>query len=257
MFHLYKIKCLTPMHVGSGEANYNIIDNEVERDLSGNPVIHSSGMKGAIRKHFEKKLSADVINKIFGTITTGDAIGTGTYKFFDAKILSRPVRVSGKLPSVPVTDVAVLNAHIRQLEEFGLSKNALGRINDVDFRNKDYLTNASSENVFEVDGCPTGRLTDGDAVSQIKNLLGLGENDVFALCKKISDVSLPVVAHNKLNDGKSEQLWYEEYVPEGSEFTFMLMTPDENVELDLQNELIQIGANASIGYGLVKFIKLY
>ena len=28
----YKIDCLTNLHVGSGEVNYNIIDNEVEKD---------------------------------------------------------------------------------------------------------------------------------------------------------------------------------------------------------------------------------
>ena len=46
----YKIECLTNLHVGSGEINYNIVDNEVEKDAITNlPVIHASGVKGALR----------------------------------------------------------------------------------------------------------------------------------------------------------------------------------------------------------------
>ena len=52
----YKIECLTNLHVGSGDLNYNIIDNEVERDaVTGYPIVHASGLKGALKEHFKKK----------------------------------------------------------------------------------------------------------------------------------------------------------------------------------------------------------
>ena len=55
-FFAYKIDCITNLHVGSGDLNYNIVDNEVERDaVTGYPVIHASGLKGALREHFSKK----------------------------------------------------------------------------------------------------------------------------------------------------------------------------------------------------------
>ena len=35
---ILRLECLTNLHVGNGDVNYNIIDNEVERD----PVPHES-----------------------------------------------------------------------------------------------------------------------------------------------------------------------------------------------------------------------
>ena len=52
---LLKMECLTDLHVDSGESNYNIIDNEVQKDLNGNPTVHSSGIKGAMREYFSKR----------------------------------------------------------------------------------------------------------------------------------------------------------------------------------------------------------
>ncbi|MDD6069236.1 MAG: RAMP superfamily CRISPR-associated protein, partial [Clostridiales bacterium] len=50
---LIKMECLTNLHVGNGDVNYNIVDNEVEKDYAtGSPVINSSGIKGAFRSYF-------------------------------------------------------------------------------------------------------------------------------------------------------------------------------------------------------------
>lgn len=54
--HLYELKCLTNLHAGSGDENYKVIDNEVERDpVTGMPTIFSSGVKGAIREFLEQE----------------------------------------------------------------------------------------------------------------------------------------------------------------------------------------------------------
>ncbi len=82
---LLKMECLTDLHVDSGESNYNIIDNEVQKDLNGNPTVHSSGIKGAMREYFSKRLdndNNDNIEKLFGKPSTPDtADGGGLYKF--------------------------------------------------------------------------------------------------------------------------------------------------------------------------------
>ncbi len=250
--HLYKFECLSSLHVGSGEANYNIIDNEVERDpITGNSVVHASGLKGALRKHFETKLKADVVNRIFGNPTTADQVGAGTYKFFDAKMLSRPMRVAGSLPSVSVTELSILEAYLKQRTDFGLAFPGIRSLPSIDFGDNAFMTNASSAEISAVEDENTGRLT-GD-MNCITDILG---TDKFALAKKFNAYPLPVVAHNKLENGISKQLWYEEYVPAGSVFTFLMITPSDTVELPLESELIQIGANASIGYGFIKFTKL-
>jgi len=255
--HLYKFECLSSLHVGSGEANYNIIDNEVERDpITGNPVVHASGLKGALRKHFEKTMDAKDINRIFGNPTTADQVGAGTYKFFDAKILSRPMRVAGTLPCVSVTDLSILEAYLKMRADFGLVSPGVQSLPAINFDDNEFMTNAPAAEISAVEDEKTGRLTEN--MDCIKNILG---TDKFALAKKFNAYPLPVVAHNKLENGISKQLWYEEYVPAGSVFIFLMITPTDTVELPkvelpLESELIQIGANASIGYGFIKITKL-
>lgn len=63
---IFVIECLTNLHVGNGDVNFNIIDNEVERDVvTGFPTINSSGVKGALRAFFEENDLSN-INEIFG-----------------------------------------------------------------------------------------------------------------------------------------------------------------------------------------------
>ena len=52
---MYVINTLSNMHVGSGEVNYGVIDNLIQRDSVTNlPNINSSGLKGAIREYFKE-----------------------------------------------------------------------------------------------------------------------------------------------------------------------------------------------------------
>lgn len=81
---LLKMECLTDLHVDSGESNYNIIDNEVQKDLNGNPTVHSSGIKGAMREYFPN---------ILMTITTI------TLKEFSANRQQRTLRAAGESTS--------------------------------------------------------------------------------------------------------------------------------------------------------------
>ena len=63
---LYLINTLTSLHVGSGDINFDIIDNQVQKDeISKNPIIHSSSLKGALREHFESR-GDSFVNYIFG-----------------------------------------------------------------------------------------------------------------------------------------------------------------------------------------------
>lgn len=63
---LFQIECITNLHVGSGDVNYNIIDNEVEKDpVTGYATINASGVKGALREYFNKVSEKDVLS-LFG-----------------------------------------------------------------------------------------------------------------------------------------------------------------------------------------------
>ena len=67
------------------------------------------------------------------------------------------------------------------------------------------------------------------------------------------DLPLPVLARNCLDNGKSVNLWYEEVVPYNSIFYFTILGPENLVnELKgmIENQIVQFGSGASIGYGL-------
>jgi CRISPR-associated protein Cmr4 len=74
------------------------------------------------------------------------------------------------------------------------------------------------------------------------------------------DNHLPVIARNSLENGRSTNLWYEQILPRQTSFFTLIMGPKGEHWNDFQKKLaeglIQIGANASIGYGFCKFTPL-
>ncbi len=114
---LYIIEALTNIHVGSGDINFDIIDNQVQKDaITGYPVIHSSSFKGALREHFrDKNIDSNLITYIFGNDNTQkDAIQVGAFSFFEAKLLTRPVR-SNKKPYFNATSYEILSNLVEML----------------------------------------------------------------------------------------------------------------------------------------------
>lgn len=247
----FRIECLTNLYVGAGDVNYNIVDNEVEKDpLTGFPMIHASGVKGALRS----TVSDDALRaQIFGA-TGGDSVNrSGNHKFFDAHLLARPMRVanSAAMACIPVVTVASVNRFLESLTVFGCNPYGIHAITVPDFGEYDFLTNAGEE--VEVEGEPTGRLS-GETCEQLLALRSV-IGDTFALAKSFDGYDLPVVARNHLNNGRLTNLWYEEIVPRGSIFYFAVMVPDDVTMFDIP-ELVQFGGRASIGCGYTKVTKL-
>ena len=246
----YKIECITNLHVGSGDVNYNIVDNEVEKDaVTGMPMIHASGVKGALRDTVEDK---NLANKIFGYAGDENTTGEGTHKFFDAHLMARPMRVanSNTMASIPVVTVASVNQFVEFLSTFGENKFDGARLfeDDVDFGNNAFLTNVTEE--IRVEGEKTGKLT-GKAVNKLamlKDIIG----EKFALVKSFDNYDLPVMARNHLENGISKNLWYEEVVPHGSVLYFAVLG-DDSFEIP---EIVQFGGHSSIGCGFTKITKI-
>ena len=72
---------------------------------------------------------------------------------------------------------------------------------------------------------------------------------------------LPVIARNQLDNGVSQNLWYERVVPHKAIFLTGIIYPDGDsafIEFDkyLTGNLVQVGANATVGYGLCKFTNI-
>lgn len=245
--NMYTIKCITNLHVGSGEVNYNIVDNEVEKDaITGLPTIHASGIKGALRdKASDDKISKDVIKDVFGSAGTEDECSGGKYKFFDAYMLARPMRVYGSnsTSSVLVVSVDSVNRYINMLKIFG-NKKDVELIASPDFGGNNFLTNSTED--IKVEGENTGKIP-SEISETLKSLGGIFEG-VYAIVKSFDGYDLPVVARNHLVNGESKNLWYEEIVPHDSVFYFVVIAPDDVKGYDIP-EFVQFGGNASIGCG--------
>lgn len=131
---------VTPCHVGSG-LSLGIVDLPIVRERHTNwPVIPSSGMKGAMRAHFDRhqskaeskpQSSETLTEQIFGSEKTGKA---GLLSISDGKILAFPMR-SNIAPFIHITCPAVLKRLVRDLKLIGQNLNC-----DL----KDYCLNENS-----------------------------------------------------------------------------------------------------------------
>lgn len=228
---VYEMKCLTNLHAGSGEANYSIIDNEVQRDpVTGYPTIFSSGIKGAIREYCKRHgLSEscaeyiDMFGSEQGDVQNEKKAGTkpGYLKFTQAHLYAFPKRAEAGDAAYQMTTTKTAE---NELADF---------LSIIGAQKDEKLCEANS----------------------------IGEDEFRKLMNH-----LPVTARNQLNHGKSENLWYEEIVPHETVFWFavlydggaktdVLSAFDQNLLKD-GKAIIQFGADASIGDGICLVSKL-
>lgn len=254
---LFFINALSNLHVGSGEINYGLVDNLIQRDpVTGLPTINSSSLKGALREHFTKveKKKIDVVS-IFGSDPkeTKDR-RQGTVRFFDADFVSLPVRTTGaNFPFVHVSTTQQLNRLWHHCEELGIPNaqffNGIANLPSVQKEN----TPVRIEDIEgDVSSVKTGK--SADIVGE--RLAIVSETQMEQLC---NNEHLPVISRNCLDDGQSTNLFYEQVLPRYSRLATMVMGEgDEFLAFcnALNNQIVQIGAHATIGYGFCQF-KLY
>lgn len=246
--YLYKMECLTNLHVGSGNINFTIVDNEVEKDPATNyPMINATGIKGAIKDFCSGK---DFVAKVFGEKGNETEVNSGDFKFFDAHFLYRPMRTQGSVPSVPVSTVTAINSFISTISAFNCNPFGVEKIEEPDFKGNQFLVN--TDKIESVEGDKTAKYTN----DEIKKILTVDE---FALANSFDNYDLPVIARNQLDSKTktSNNLWYEEFVPHGSAFYLIVLTPDTYDKKDMldvipDGGIIQFGGNASVGCGFCR-----
>jgi len=89
---------VTPVHMGAGSA-IGAIDNAIQREVhTQHPVFAGSGLKGALRHHFNRawpgekeKKNAGLIGRIFGPETDASDFA-GALSLSDAQLVALPVR---------------------------------------------------------------------------------------------------------------------------------------------------------------------
>lgn len=264
--NLYTIEAISNLHAGSGDVNYGVVDNLIQRDaITDLPVINSSSLKGAFREHCKTSLREEEIAQLFGSDPKSSDRKVGSYRFFDAYLLAMPVR-SDKSPFLMATCPMILEAVLNKNELFniGLSnqmKNVLHKLISLKSTYQVPLVfcedfkEASIEDLNEI----LTKYQKIEGIEYIGALMGnaplvlVDDKEFRILC---DNNHLPVIARNYLNNGKSENLFYEQVLPRLSRLYFILMHPDRNdhekLNGTLKDTLVQIGANASVGYGYCK-----
>lgn len=241
----FKITAKTNMHVGSGSNDYGIIDNLIQRDhITELPVINSSSLKGALRA-FCEFYNKSIVDCVFGAkvkdtedkedgkkkeVQTPQA---GQFRFFDAKFLAMPIRCG-------------------EFEEYKDCKE-----DDISIDEKSsYHMVTYSEIIKEIKDDNT--LFNGGHVDVEKLINSCKCVSLDCLKKMADNYHLPVIARNQLDNGESKNLWYEQVMPRESQFYFRILYPDnkstefEKFRKIVTSNMVQIGANASIGYGFCK-----
>ncbi len=278
---VYKLKCITDMHVGNGDVNYNIIDNEIQKDpILCVPTINASGVKGALRDHMEEmNVGKDVIQYIFGgEIKTKNSNNNkdmlkGQFNFLDAIFLARPMRVSkGDRAYVLVTTKEVINNALEKLIELDvdISPNLDLKKIKTSLNGKDNIC-FDDVGEIEVEGICMMRSGNDELKNSLKELISQ-EPIVIMNESDFRDIGYPIVARNCLEEGK-ENLWFEELVPQKSVFLIPVMYSDDRklkvgnkdiegknaynkFQSNIHDKIVQFGANASIGRGYTKVTKL-
>ena len=272
-YKLLKIKPITNLHVGSGDSNFGVVDNLVQRDaITDIPIINSSSFKGAIRDYFDRKnyLTNCVFESIFGfekdkKDSCKKFPDFGLVKFFEARLLFLPLR-SNVLPFFHTTSIENIKMFDEFAKSFGFDLGLnIDELNRFENKNVNFFADAYIEDVF------SKRVSENSVIKRLKEIfkiknIAILKNEEFNYYVK----NLPVIARNKLDNGKSVNLWYEEVVPRESIFYSAIgkyKNLDESDKKSFENaykkfeeeifkNLIQIGANESIGYGVCEIREL-
>ena len=257
------IKNLTNMHVGSGDNQFGVIDNLVQRDpVTHFPTIFSSSLKGAMREFFQNEPQAsflstskeDLIEYVFGIekeVAQKRVSKPGAYRFFAANLLALPVR-SNKKSFFMATTPSLLNDFFSTLSNFGITEtfDDIKKLSEINADDKKILINDQSGIKIESwESLQDQNIPENN--NYIGNNVAIFSEDNFKELTKC----LPVIARNHLDNGKSTNLWYEEIVPRETRFYCIVGESDQysqTFEDIIGNGTIQIGGNASIGYGFTK-----
>ena len=119
----------------------------------------------------------------------------------------------------------------------------------------------------EVDGLKTSNeKLDQQLYKFLKEKMSKDVNKIVIMKESdLRKINLPVLARNQLENGISQNLWYEEVVPHEAIFYTAVLSDGTHsgdaalAEFDeyiKNNNLVQFGGNATIGYGLTQITKM-
>ena len=221
--YLWQITAKTNLHVGNEDStSYGIIDKAVQRDaLTGLPCINASSLKGAINEFCcsevaegKSRMSVEHRKRIFGSDKKGDK---------NDFTKGQAVFYDAQILFLPVQDEEKLYKYISSQEVLDILQDRLS--------------------LFSI---KVGK----DKFNLNRELTKLENKDFSIAC---NDQNLPIIARNILENGISKNLWYEQVVPAETVFYAIIQEEGDTLYKAINGKIIQIGANATIGYGYCKF----
>jgi CRISPR-associated protein Cmr4 len=280
----------TPLHAGSG-ADLGVVDLPIQRERhTGYPKIEGSSLKGALREAFRHLDGVEEQDRtlLFGPDSTEDDLHAGALGLTDARLLFFPVKsMSGVFAWV--TCPSVLRKWHEELSDAGTDPSW-----DVPSSNTSTTDTALSvqedggthtvileEYAFEVDPSPNvTRIAEwtmehilGD--DRLRSNLLVLDDDAF---RDFVELGTDVITRTKIDPETGTvaegQLFTEEYLPPESVLYFLTLAsplnnggpaslgahddPDAETVLDYAQKqmpgTMQVGANATIGKGMVRIL---
>lgn len=270
---LYALVPKTDLHVGAGGEVAGIIDNLVQRNsTTGFPCINNSSLKGAVKQHAHNNNMLN-IKEIFGSdtsVNTGtaqDDSQQGNTAFGQAELLALAVP-SDKTMFLLITCGEVLDLYLENLQLYGIDVTKVeplfAKINRANaILCQEYagaylpLNRPIGANVINVTE-PEKLLLKEIFGYHYKRLAVISNQDFIELT---SDFYLPVAAHNAIDDGKSDNLFYTQNLPMQSVFYFINVSKNTSEDTTLTNcicgnGLVHIGAHYSTSQGFCKINKV-
>ena len=213
----------TNLHVGNeSTVTFSVIDKAIQRDVTtGLPCINSSSLKGAIKEYFENIKDTD----------SESIKDTNIKEIFGS---SKADKYNSQKGSAIFFDATLIK----------IPEQTTGTGTTYRLRYSEETVKAFEEKAALL----------GKTISINREDAAVATTEEFE--KLCNDDNLPIIARNCLENGESVNLWYEQVLPAQSVLATIFQTDREN-DLDcLNGKIVQIGANATIGYGYCKFIKL-
>ncbi len=285
------MQAITAIHSGTGQG-IGYIDQPVARDpTTGWPIVPGSSIKGVLRARSEG-IDPAMTTAVFGAKTANASDHAGAVLFPDAHLVALPVRsLYGSFAWV--TCPLVLKHWERDMKGLGqaVSLPALSiGANSFDALVTTGSALVNNNTVYlEAYDFAANIFTDADAIAQA--IAGSAFSDpawqvIFTqrlmivsgfVFDRLCDAALEVTARIRLQEETKTVarggLWYEESVPAESIFATPLLAGDVDIDAvhgtriagvsmdrlwdhlrDISNEaMLQVGGNASVGKGLVRF----
>ena len=115
------------------------------------------------------------------------------------------------------------------------------------------IQSSSATTVMVVGFVNSGLMDLKQAIKADRDIKIIDSPEFSEIC---DDEHLPIIARNALENGISKNLWYEQVLPAKTILYTITVDPDGSLADAIDGKIIQIGADATIGYGYCRFTRL-